>query len=82
MLLDLGCTVEVLGFSVRNTHNSVSNDYSTKRLRVEVTAWSTGSDSVVLAEDLPSSLDKVENILNAKKLSPDPPAMLCPPGGV
>ena len=62
MLLDLGCTVEVLGFSVRNTHNSVSNDYSTKRLRVEVTAWGTGSDSVVLVEDLPSSLDKVENI--------------------
>jgi hypothetical protein len=52
--------VEVLGFKVKNTHNSVFNDFSTKTLKVELTAWDTGEDHTVLLTDLPNSLDKVK----------------------
>ena len=63
MQVDLGCNVEVLGFKVKNTHNSVFNDFSTKTLKVELTAWDTGEDHTILITDLPNSLDKV-NIYN------------------
>ena len=59
MLVDLGCNVEVLGFKVKNTHNSLGNDFSTKKLKVELKSWDTLIDNELFRKDLPNSIDKV-----------------------
>ena len=62
MYIDLGCNVEVLGFKVKNTHDSIRNDFSTKKLKVDLTAWNNWMlDRELFKKDLPNSLDKVNN---------------------
>ena len=59
MWVDLGCNVVVQGFKVKNTHNSILNDFSTKTLKVKLTAWDKDIDNELFKEDLPNSIDKV-----------------------
>ena len=63
MWVDLGCPVEVLGLKVKNTHNSIGNDFSTKMLKVELMAWHTWITSEIHKETLPKSLDEVNEDL-------------------
>ena len=69
MGIDLGCNVEVLGFQMKNTHNSIRNDHSTKDLKVELDQWNNKLiRNELLNEELPNSIDKVNIQMRRKSL--------------
>ena len=59
MSVDLGCYVEILGFKMKNTHNSIENDFSTKKLKVSLIEWIFLTDNLLLETELPNSLNQV-----------------------
>ena len=61
MWLDLGCNALVKGLQVRNTHGSLVNSYSTKRLKVELRSFETYIQIELIKEDLPDSRDQVNS---------------------
>ena len=71
MKMDLGCYVEVLGFKVKNTHNSIMNNFATKTLLVEMNAWPSGLETEILREDLIDSRGQVCIEFEMKKLNKD-----------
>ena len=60
MWIDLGCNVEVLGFKVKNTHNSIMNDFSTKNMLVTMIQWPSWKKSKLLNTSLQDSRNKVK----------------------
>ena len=64
MWLDLGCIVEVVGFKMKNTHNSVWNDFSTKEIQIHMLPWHKTNRSrdtkMILQAELPDSRDQVK----------------------
>ena len=59
MWFDLGCNVLVNGFKVKNTHNSIMNDFSSKSMKVTITDWYSWYEIELLKTDLPDSREQV-----------------------
>ena len=60
MKVDLGCNVLVLGLEMKNSHNSLMDDFSAKNVKVEMVQWSDVSIYHILHQkNLPDSRGKV-----------------------
>ena len=70
MLVDLGCNVLVNGFEVKNSHNSIKNDFSTKQIKVRLQHWKYSTVwKKLIDREMPDSRGEVSTTVQVIKTS-------------